>query len=71
MKIKNQSEKLNSYLFSVNSYNISTFDDLLGTGVVHLLLGCVCGKHTIKHKRLPLLASRNQTQVRISFELSC
>lgn len=31
-----------------------TFDDLLGAGVVHLLLGGVGGKHVVEHIRLSL-----------------
>lgn len=38
----------------VNAWLMPTFHDLLGTGVVHLFLGGVGGKHTIEGKGLPL-----------------
>lgn len=39
-----------------------TFDDLLGAGVVHLLLGGVGGKHAVEHIRFSLHTHKTDTE---------
>lgn len=50
-----------------------TFDDLLGTGIVDLLLGCVGWQDSVKHIRLALHEKRRKETVKrvpISLHLS-
>lgn len=53
-EIETKDAQISTTCHHLTSHDIRTFHNLLGAGVVHLLLGGVGREHSIKGKGLPL-----------------